>query len=120
MSRRGLQFAISPTNNRLANLGAQYSRREVRHRLSAFVKNRNAPKWGRVEFETQMVKNTICLWYDHDAEGAAQFYVATFPESRLDSVQRAPADYPSGKAGDVLTVHFTVAGVACMGLIEVT
>jgi predicted 3-demethylubiquinone-9 3-methyltransferase (glyoxalase superfamily) len=63
-----------------------------------------------------MAKNTICLCYDKDAEAAAQFYAATFPDSRVTAVHRAPADYPSGKAGDVLTVEFTVAGVACLGL----
>ena len=63
-----------------------------------------------------MPKNTICLWFDGDAEGAAAFYAATFPDSRVTSVQRAPADYPSGSAGDVLTVEFTVAGIPCMGL----
>ena len=63
-----------------------------------------------------MAKNTICLWYDRDAEAAARFYAATFPGSSVGTVHRAPADYPSGKAGDVLTVDFTVAGVACMGL----
>jgi 2-polyprenyl-6-hydroxyphenyl methylase/3-demethylubiquinone-9 3-methyltransferase len=61
-------------------------------------------------------KNTICLWYDHDAEDAAKFYAATFPDSKLGAVRRAPADYPSGKKGDVLTVEFTVAGVPCIGL----
>ena len=63
-----------------------------------------------------MTKNTICLWYDHDAEEAARFYAATFPESSLGAVHRAPADYPDGKAGDALTVAFTVAGVPCIGL----
>ena len=63
-----------------------------------------------------MAKNRICLWYDHDAEEAARFYTATFPNSRLDAVHRAPADYPDGKAGDVLTVIFTVAGIPCIGL----
>ena len=61
-------------------------------------------------------KNTICLWFDHDAEAAARFYAATFPDSSVDAVFHAPADYPFGKAGDVLTVQFTVAGVACLGL----
>jgi predicted 3-demethylubiquinone-9 3-methyltransferase (glyoxalase superfamily) len=61
-------------------------------------------------------KNTICLWYDKDAEAAARFYVETFPESTMGAVHRAPTDYPSGKAGDVLTVEFTVAGIPCMGL----
>jgi predicted 3-demethylubiquinone-9 3-methyltransferase (glyoxalase superfamily) len=61
-------------------------------------------------------KNTICLWFDKDAEAAARFYAATFPDSRVGAVHRAPGDYPSGKAGDVLTVEFTVCGVACIGL----
>ena len=61
-------------------------------------------------------KNTICLWYDHDAEAAANFYAKTFPDSSVDAVHRAPADYPSGKKGDVLTVQFTVMGVPCLGL----
>jgi predicted 3-demethylubiquinone-9 3-methyltransferase (glyoxalase superfamily) len=61
-------------------------------------------------------KNTICLWFDKDAEAAARFYAATFPDSRVGAVHKAPADYPSGKAGDVLTVEFTVCGVACIGL----
>ncbi len=63
-----------------------------------------------------MAKNTICLWYDRDAEAAARFYAETFPDSAVRAVHRAPADYPSGSAGDVLTVEFTVAGVACLGL----
>ncbi|TXL68300.1 VOC family protein [Zeimonas arvi] len=63
-----------------------------------------------------MHKNTICLWFDKDAEDAARFYAATFPDSRVTAVRRAPADYPSGKAGDVLTVEFTVAGIPCLGL----
>ncbi len=63
-----------------------------------------------------MPKNTICLWFDKDAEEAARFYAATFPDSRVTAVHRAPADYPSGRAGDVLTVEFTVAGVPCLGL----
>jgi predicted 3-demethylubiquinone-9 3-methyltransferase (glyoxalase superfamily) len=61
-------------------------------------------------------KNTICLWYDNDAEEAAQFYALTFPDSAVSAVYRAPGDYPSGKQGDVLTVSFTVMGVQCLGL----
>ena len=61
-------------------------------------------------------KNTICLWFEKDAEAAARFYAATFPDSAVTAVHRAPGDYPSGKAGDVLTVQFTVAGIPCMGL----
>src|SRR6059058_4450685 len=63
-----------------------------------------------------MKKNTICLWYDHDAEEAARFYARTFPDSTVGAVHRAPSDFPSGKAGDVLTVEFTVCGVPCLGL----
>ena len=63
-----------------------------------------------------MAKNTICLWYDHDAHGAAQFYAASFPDSYVDAVHTSPSDYPGGKQGDVLTVEFTVFGVACLGL----
>jgi len=63
-----------------------------------------------------MAKNTICLWFDGDAEEAARFYAATFPDSQVTAVHRAPSDYPSGHAGDVLTVDFTVAGIPCLGL----
>jgi predicted 3-demethylubiquinone-9 3-methyltransferase (glyoxalase superfamily) len=63
-----------------------------------------------------IARNTICLWYDKDAEAAARFYAATFPDSVVTAVHRAPSDYPSGKKGDVLTVDFTVVGIACMGL----
>ena len=61
-------------------------------------------------------KNTICLWFDRDALEAATFYAATFPDSSVGRVMRAPSDFPSGRAGDVLTVEFTVAGVPCLGL----
>jgi predicted 3-demethylubiquinone-9 3-methyltransferase (glyoxalase superfamily) len=64
----------------------------------------------------KIAKNTICLWYDKDAEEAARFYAETFPNSAVSAVQRAPGDYPSGKEGDVLTVDFTVCGVPCVGL----
>jgi predicted 3-demethylubiquinone-9 3-methyltransferase (glyoxalase superfamily) len=63
-----------------------------------------------------MAKNTICIWYDKDAEAAARFYAETFPDSAVGAVHRAPSDYPSGKKGDVLTVEFTVAGIPCIGL----
>src|SRR5262249_34500581 len=63
-----------------------------------------------------MAKNTICLWYDKDAEAAARFYAETFPDSAVGAIHRAPSDYPSGKKGDVLTVEFKVAGVSCIGL----
>lgn len=63
-----------------------------------------------------MNKNTICLWYDQDAEAAAHFYAETFPDSAVGAVHRAPSDFPGGKRGNVLTVDFTVCGVPCMGL----
>jgi len=61
-------------------------------------------------------KNTICIWYDKEAEEAANFYAATFPDTRVTGVYRAPSDNPSGKAGEVLTVEFTVMGIPCIGL----
>jgi 2-polyprenyl-6-hydroxyphenyl methylase/3-demethylubiquinone-9 3-methyltransferase len=61
-------------------------------------------------------KNTVCLWYEGDAEEAARFYASIFPDSSVDSVNRAPGDYPSGKQGDVITVFFTVMGIPCIGL----
>ena len=61
-------------------------------------------------------KNTVCLWFDGTALEAAQFYAATFPDSAVQAVHRAPGDYPSGKQGDVLTVEFTVLGIPCLGL----
>src|SRR6185437_8905305 len=63
-----------------------------------------------------MSKNTICLWYDKNAEAAARFYAATFPDSAVGAVHHAPSDYPGGKEGDVLTVEFTVIGIPCLGL----
>lgn len=63
-----------------------------------------------------IAKNTICLWYATEAEAAARFYAKTFPNSEVTAVHRAPSDYPSGKAGDVLTVQFTVCGIPCIGL----
>jgi predicted 3-demethylubiquinone-9 3-methyltransferase (glyoxalase superfamily) len=61
-------------------------------------------------------KNTICLWYDKDALEAARFYAATFPDSAVTAIHHAPADYPSGKEGDVLSVEFTALGIPCIGI----
>ena len=63
-----------------------------------------------------IAKNTICIWYDNGALDAAQFYAKTFPNSTVGEQMRAPADFPSGKAGDLLTVEFTVMGIPCLGL----
>ncbi len=63
-----------------------------------------------------MSKNKICLWFDKDAEEAAHFYAATFPNSHVGAIFRAPTDFPGGKAGKVLTVEFTVLGIPCLGL----
>jgi predicted 3-demethylubiquinone-9 3-methyltransferase (glyoxalase superfamily) len=65
---------------------------------------------------TKPAKNSICLWYDRDAEAAARFYAETFPDSSVDAVHLAPGDFPSGKKGDVLPVQFTVMGIPCLGL----
>lgn len=61
-------------------------------------------------------RNTICLWYDRDAEAAARFYALTFPDSSVGRVYKAPSDFPGGKKGDALTVEFTVLGIPCVGL----
>ena len=61
-------------------------------------------------------KNTICIWFDQDAEAAARFYAATFPNSEVMAVRKAPGDFPGGKEGQVLTVEFTVCGIPCLGL----
>lgn len=57
-----------------------------------------------------------CLWFERDALEAARLYCGLFPDSAIERVDTAPADYPGGKAGDVLTVNFTVLGQAFMGL----
>jgi len=61
-------------------------------------------------------KNTICLWFNNDAQDAARFYADTFPDSTVTSVFHAPSDFPGGKKGDALTVEFTVCGIPCIGL----
>jgi predicted 3-demethylubiquinone-9 3-methyltransferase (glyoxalase superfamily) len=65
---------------------------------------------------TTIAKNTICLWYNNGAEDAAHFYSKTFPDSSVGPAHRAPGDFPSGKEGNVLTVEFTLLGIACLGL----
>jgi predicted 3-demethylubiquinone-9 3-methyltransferase (glyoxalase superfamily) len=61
-------------------------------------------------------KNTVCIWYEKDAHAAAEFYAATFPDSKVTGIQKAPSDFPDGKEGDVLIVEFTVCGIPCIGL----
>ena len=61
-------------------------------------------------------KNTICLWFNKDAEAAARFYAQTFPDSSVGAIHLAPGDYPDGKKGDVLLVEFMVCGIPCVGL----
>ncbi len=64
----------------------------------------------------KQAKNTICIWYERNAEEAARFYAKTFPDSSVGAVHLAPGDFPSGKKGDVLTVDFVVMGIPCLGL----
>jgi 2-polyprenyl-6-hydroxyphenyl methylase/3-demethylubiquinone-9 3-methyltransferase len=64
----------------------------------------------------EKIKIATCLWFNRNAEEAANFYAATFPDSRVTAVRKSPTDYPNGKAGDVLTVEFTVLGQPFLGL----
>ena len=64
----------------------------------------------------EKTKVVTCLWFNKNAQEAAEFYAATFPNSRVTAVHRSPSDYPSGKAGDVLTVDFTLMGQPFVGL----
>jgi len=61
-------------------------------------------------------KNTICLWFAKDAQDAARFYAANFPNSEVTAIHKAPGDFPGGKEGEILTVEFTVFGISCLGL----
>ena len=61
-------------------------------------------------------KNTICLWFNKDAQDAARFYAANFPNSEVTAIHKAPGDFPGGKEGEILTVEFTVFGIPCLGL----
>ncbi len=61
-------------------------------------------------------KTSICLWYNNDAEEAANFYASVFPNTSMEEIVRAPADYPAGKEGDPIVVWFNVMGIQCMGL----
>ena len=61
-------------------------------------------------------KNIVCLWFEKDAQAAAEFYATTFPDSKVGSIFHAPSDFPGGVKGDVLTVEFSVLGIPCVGL----
>ena len=65
---------------------------------------------------TDKIRIASCLWFNKNAEEAAKFYAATFPDSHVIAVHKSPSDYPNGKAGDVLTVEFTVLGQHFLGL----
>ena len=84
--------------------------------LGAAMSDDVPPPGEHKEQKNMKPKNTICLWFDKDAVEAARFYAATFPDSEVTAVHEAPADYPGGKKGDVLTVEFTVLGIPCLGL----
>ena len=61
-------------------------------------------------------KNRVCLWFDTEAEEAARFYAATFPDTEVHAVQHAPGDYPDGRKGDVIVVELTVMGLPVVAL----
>lgn len=61
-------------------------------------------------------RSRVCLMLDKGAEQAANFYAEIFPNSSIGAIHRAPSDYPSGRAGDVLSIEFTVLGIPCLGV----
>jgi 2-polyprenyl-6-hydroxyphenyl methylase/3-demethylubiquinone-9 3-methyltransferase len=61
-------------------------------------------------------KNQVCLWYDREAEEAANFYASVFPDTAVEGVHRSLTDYPGGKQDDVLVVEFTCMGIPVLGL----
>lgn len=63
-----------------------------------------------------IARNSICIWFNGGALDAARFYTELFPDSTIDAVRKAPADYPGGKEGDELTVEFTLMGIPCIAL----
>ena len=95
--------------------GCKFRKACCRFPRCCFVFTQSDPRMTS-ERRRKMAKNVICLWYDGTAEEAARFYAQTFPDSAVTAVHRAPGDYPDGKERQVLTVEFTVLGVACLGL----
>src|SRR3990167_3015353 len=96
-------------------ISSRYPAASIRWNAST-PKARPSASSGRGRSETMPAKNTICLWYDGGAREAAEFYASVFPDSTVSAVHTAPGDYPSGQAGDELTVDFTVCGIPCLGL----
>ena len=86
------------------------------HRLMLIWQHQNAECRSNKERANMKPKNTICIWFDKDAQQAARFYASIFPDSKVIAVHKAPSDYPGGKKGDELTVEFTVLGIPCLGL----
>lgn len=129
-------FEIRPAdegiNQRIADLNANYKRNRELQLDSPRLRNQRENSQSSLQSSEQRhvtptansdgsprvqpEKNTVCLWYNGDAEAAAKFYSQTFPNSAVGAVHRAPSDNPSSKAGDVLTVEFTVMGIPCLGL----
>ena len=60
--------------------------------------------------------NTVCHWFEKDAQDAARFYPATFPDSEVTAIRNAPDDFPDGSQGTILSVESTVLGIPCMGV----
>src|SRR5579864_7143897 len=124
--RYGVLGYKSARRKRLAHRNASRGRRDVNRQIRRIqvvgVMIRTDAKTApfalseHKEHTNMKPKNTICLWFDKDAQEAARFYAATFPDSKVTAVHEAPGDYPSGKKGDVLTVEFTVLGLPCLGL----
>ena len=108
-------FALRMLGNESGIAGCKFRKACCRFPRCCFVFTQSDPRMTS-ERRRKMAKNVICLWYDGTAEEAARFYAQTFPDSALTAVHRAPGDYPDGKEGQVLTVEFTVLGVACLGL----
>ena len=63
-----------------------------------------------------MSKLTPCLWFNGEAQEAANFYVSLLAGSKFETVQKSAVDGPAGTAGTVLVVEFTLAGQCFMAL----